>query len=144
MGAEPAQPPLKVCPHCSVASRTGADTCPSCGKPYERRAWRWWFAIPIAVLAFGAGYFGWQAVTDDEPAEPEGLTIQEARNATLGAPPARIERVLDGQKPSRARRSGGGGNELVCRLYLVVDEERTAWEFCFLNGELEISRPHRF
>jgi hypothetical protein len=52
--------------------------------------------------------------------------------------------VLDGQKPSRARRSGGGGNELVCRLYLVVDEERTAWEFCFLNGELEISRPHRF
>jgi hypothetical protein len=144
MNAEPERRPLKICPHCAVASRTDAETCPSCGKPYERRAWRWWFVIPVAVLAFGAGYFGWEAIRDDEESEPAGLTIQEARNATVGDLPARVNRVLDGQRPSRVRRSSAGGNELVCRLYLVVDGEETAWEFCFLNGELEISRPHEF
>jgi hypothetical protein len=117
---------------------------PEPAQPHQRRAWRWWFVIPVAVLAFGAGYFGWQSIGDDEESEPAGLTIQEARNATLGALPARVERVLDGQRPSRVRRSNAGGNELVCRLYLVVDEEQTGWEFCFLNGELEISRPHDF
>ena len=142
MNAEPAQPQQKVCRHCSVASRTDAETCPNCGKPYERRLWRWWLTIPIAMLAFGAGYFGWQAIRD-EP-EPEGLTIEEARRVTVGAPPASVERVLDRQAPDRVKRSSGGGNELVCRLYEVVDEERTAWEFCFLDGALEISRPHEF
>jgi hypothetical protein len=112
--------------------------------PDERRSWRWWFVIPVAVLAFGAGYFGWEAIRDDEESDPAGLTIQEARNATVGELPARVNRVLDGQRPSRVRRSNAGGNELVCRLYLVVDEEETTWEFCFLNGELEISRPHEF
>jgi hypothetical protein len=144
MSAEPAQPPLKICPHCSVGSRTDAETCPSCGKPYQRRAWRWWFVIPVAALAFGAGYFGWQAIEDDEESEPSGLTIQEARNAAIGTSPARVEHVLDGQRPGRVKRSSGGGNELICRVYVVVDEERTAWEFCFLIGELEISRPHEF
>src|SRR5918996_234829 len=144
MNAESEQVPLKSCRHCSVVSRSDAETCPACGKRFERRPWRWWFAIPIAVLAFAAGYFGWQAIGDDEESEPAGLTIQEARNVIEGSSPARVERVLDGQRPGRVRRSSGGGSELVCRGYLVVDEERTAWEFCFLDGELEISRPHEF
>jgi hypothetical protein len=140
MNAEPGPPPQKVCRHCSVASRTDAETCPNCGKPYQRRLWRWWLAIPVAVLAFGAGYFGWQAIRD-EP-EPEGLTIKEARNVRTGVPPARVEQVLDRQAPDKVKRSRGGEHELVCRLYVVVDEEGTAWEFCFLDGALEISRPH--
>lgn len=143
MSTEPAQPSLRACPHCAVVSRTDAETCPSCGKPYRRRAWRWWFLIPIAVLAFAAGYFGWEAIRGDEE-EPEGLTIQEARNVTEGVSPATVARVLDGQRPGRTRRTSGGGSELVCRVYLVVDQERTAWEFCFLDGELEISRQHSF
>jgi hypothetical protein len=142
MRPEPEQTPAKVCRQCSVASRTDAETCPSCGRPYERRLWRWWLAIPIAVLAFGAGYFGWQAIRD-EP-EPEGLTIEEARRVTVGVAPASVNQVLDRQAPDRVKRSSGGGSELVCRLYEVVDEEGTAWEFCFLDGALEISRPHEF
>jgi hypothetical protein len=144
VNGESGQPPLKICPHCSVGSRTDADACPHCGKQYQRSVWRWWLAIPIAVVAFGAGFFGWQAIRDDDEPEPAGLTIQEARNVTGGALPARVNHVLDGQRPDRVRRSSAGGSELVCRLYLVVDEERTAWEFCFLDGAVEISRQHQF
>lgn len=143
METESEQRPQKICRYCSVVSRTDAETCPSCGRPYERRMWRWWFAIPVAVLAFGAGYFGWKAIQDDEQAEPAGLTIREARNLTLGAPPARVDHVLDGQMPDKVKRSSGGAVHLVCRLYTVLDEERTAWEFCFLDGALEISRPRQ-
>jgi hypothetical protein len=130
--------PLKVCRHCSVASRTDAETCPSCGKPYRRRLWRWWFAIPIVALAFAGGYFGRKAIQDDEP---DGLTIEEARTLTLGASPENVENVLDGQPPGKVRRSSGGGSELVCRAYEVVDEEGTIWELCFLDGQLEVSKP---
>jgi hypothetical protein len=144
MNAESEQPPLKVCRHCSVGSRTDAETCPNCGKPYTRRVWRWWLAIPIIVAAFGVGYFGYEAIDDDEEPEPAGLTIEEARNLTVGASPAKVESVLDGQEPNRVRRSSGGGSELVCRLYVVVDQEGTAWELCFLDGALEVTRPHEF
>lgn len=130
--------PLKVCRHCSVASRTDAETCPSCGRPYRRRLWRWWFAIPIVALAFAGGYFGRKAIQDDEP---DGLTIEEARGLTVGASPQEVELALDGQKPDEVRRSSGGGSELLCRAYQVVDEEGTIWELCFLNGLLEISKP---
>src|SRR5688572_23918531 len=52
--------PLKVCRHCSVASRTNSDECPSCGGSYERRSfrWRWGYVLPIVALAFAGGYFG--------------------------------------------------------------------------------------
>jgi hypothetical protein len=113
-------------------------------EPERRRLWRWWLLVPVAMLAFGAGYFGWEALDDDEESEPAGLTIREARNVTPGVLPAKVARVLDGQRPSRVKRSSAGGNELICRVYLIMDEEGTAWEFCFLNGELEISRPHEF
>jgi hypothetical protein len=130
--------PLKVCRHCSVGSRTDAETCPNCGRPYKRQLWRWWFAIPIIAVAFAGGYFGRKAIQDDEP---DGLTIEEARALTLGASPESVENVLDGQRPGTVRRSSGGGNELVCRAYGVVDEEGTIWELCFLDGRLEISKP---
>jgi hypothetical protein len=130
--------PLKVCRHCSVASRTDAETCPSCGRPYRRRLWRWWFAIPIVALAFAGGYFGRKAIQDDEPA---GLTSEEARGLTTGASAPEVEPVLDGQNPVNSRRTTAGGSELLCRAYEVVDEEGTFWELCFLDGRLEISKP---
>jgi hypothetical protein len=144
MNAEPDQTLHKICRYCSVTAWTDADSCPSCGKQYVRRVWRWSLAIPIVVLAFGIGYFGWKEIRGDEEAVPTGLTIEEAQNMPLSASPARVERGLDGQSPDKVKRSSGGGNELVCRLYAVVDKERTAWEFCFLNGALEVSRPHKF
>jgi hypothetical protein len=129
--------PVKVCRHCSVASRTHAEICPNCGRPYKRRLWRWWFAIPIVAVAFAGGYFGRKAIQDDEP---DGLTIEETRGLAVGASPQEVELVLDGQRPVNVRRSSGGGSKLLCRAYEVVDEEATYWELCFLDGRLEVSK----
>src|SRR5918998_5118809 len=92
--------PLKICRHCSVASRTESETCPSCGRSYERRSfrWRWWYALPIVVLAFAGGYFGLsQLVYDDE--DPAGLTLEEARALSDASPPSDLEAVVDGERP---------------------------------------------
>ena len=85
MESETSQLPLKVCPHCSVASRTEADVCPSCGKPYVRRPlrWRWWLVIPIVVLAFGVGYGG-RLLFDNGSDESGTITTQQARAVKPG------------------------------------------------------------
>jgi hypothetical protein len=135
----PSEPELRVCRHCSVGSRTDAESCPSCGRPYERRWWRWWFAIPIIVLAFAGGYFGLSELVfdDDQP----GLTEAEATALRTGGAPGDLEAVVDGEKPLDVRRQKKGGFDLICRYYSVVDLESTAWEACYLSGRLEVSRP---
>lgn len=56
-GAE--QGPLKICRHCSVASKTDADDCPACGKPYSRQFnWKIWLAVGIVIVAFFVGFGG--------------------------------------------------------------------------------------
>jgi hypothetical protein len=142
MEARDEEIPLKVCRHCSVASRTNSDRCPSCGGNYERRSfrWRWWYALPIVALAFAGGYFGLsELVYDDE--EPTGLTLEEARALPDAGPPTDLEAVVDGEKAVDTRDQSKGGIELVCRYYVVVDTEDTVWEACYLSGRLEVSRP---
>src|SRR5215218_6675347 len=136
MESQSTETPLKICRHCSVASRTAAGTCPACGRPYRRRLWRWWLAIPIVALAFAGGYFGRKALQDDET-ESAGLTSSEARSLATGASPSELVQVLDGQRPADVRRQNAGGNELLCRYYTLVDREDEFWEICFLNGQLE-------
>jgi hypothetical protein len=139
MGTPVTDPNLKVCRHCSVASRTEAATCPSCGRPYERRWWRWWFAIPIVAVAFGVGYFGISNLVFDDDART-GLTLDEANALNKGGPPGELEAVLDGDEPLDERRQKKGGFDFVCRYYTVIDADNTAWEACYLSGRLEISR----
>src|SRR5215211_3701265 len=101
--------PLKVCRHCSVASRTDAATCPSCGRPYERHiwpwGWRWWFAIPIVVLAFAVGYFGISKLIEDD--DPPGVTAQDAGAVEPGVTQAELEDEL-GEPPQYERQKGVG------------------------------------
>jgi hypothetical protein len=139
MEGESTEIPLKVCRHCSVASRTDSETCPACGRPFRRTWWRWWFAIPIVALAFAGGYFGRKALQDEET--QSGLTSAEAESLATGASPSELEQLLDGQEPADVRRQEAGGNELFCRYYTIVDREDEFWEFCFLNGRLEVARP---
>src|ERR671922_381075 len=91
MEGQPAEAPLKVCPHCSVASRTDAETCPSCGKPYARGGprlrWSSWLAIPIVAAAFLIGYFGISQLFDDEG---EGITVEEAESVPQGISQAEL------------------------------------------------------
>ena len=136
MEGQPAEAPLKVCPHCSVASRTDAETCPSCGKPYARGGprlrWSWWLAIPIVAAAFLIGYFGISQLFDDEG---EGITVEEAESVPQGISRAELtDRLGD---DSETVRTGG----LTCASYPVTDDSDSAWLFCFQGDKLVRSRP---
>jgi len=133
MESESSQISLKICRHCSVASRTDAASCPSCGKPYERRIWRWWFAIPIVVLAFGIGYFGISRLIDDD--NPAGVTADEAAAVTPGISRPDLEDQL-GEAPQYERKRGNGEGAPSCAYYGISDEPDAAWEFCFQDDKL--------
>jgi hypothetical protein len=137
MEGEPTQPPLKVCPHCSVASRTDADTCPSCGKPYARSGptlrWSWWLAIPIVAAAFAIGYFGISELFDGD--DTEGVSREQAEAVPEGISPDELSERLGGE--SEAVSTGG----LTCASYTVTDGPDPAWLFCFQGDKLVTSEP---
>jgi hypothetical protein len=130
------QLPLKVCRHCSVASRTESATCPSCGQPYARRSlqWRWWYAIPIVALAFAIGYFGLsELVYDDEPAT---VTEDEASAIELGSAPEEVEEALG--EPGQTSEDAAG---LSCVGYDIEGQPEGTWLFCFGQDKLVSSAP---
>jgi hypothetical protein len=137
MEGEPTQPPLKVCPHCSVASRTDADTCPSCGKPYARSGptlrWSWWLAIPIVAAAFAIGYFGISELFDGD--DTEGVSREQAEAVPEGISPDELSERLGGE--SETVSTGG----LTCASYTVADGPDPAWLFCFQGDKLVTSEP---
>lgn len=141
MEGQPSEAPLKVCPHCSVASRTDADTCPSCGKTYVRRRpqwqwrWSWWYTIPIVAAAFAVGFFGLSELIDgSESEDAAGITVEEGAAVPDGIPRAELEGHLDEEAPVVERRKGPNGP--MCAYYQVIDQPRQAWEFCFREDEL--------
>jgi hypothetical protein len=142
-----AETPLKVCPHCSVASRTDADVCPSCGKPYARRGlhrlpaqWRWWYAIPIVAAAFAIGYFGISKLIDDGD-EPEGyITVEQAAAVPDDVTPSELEDQLDGEQPVDIRPQRGS-KEITCSYYGITGQARSVWAFCFEGERLVRSAP---
>ena len=137
MEGQPTQPPLKVCPHCSVASRTDADTCPSCGKPYARSGptlrWSWWLAIPIVAAAFAIGYFGISELVDGD--DTEGVSREQAEAVPEGISPDELSERLGGETE---KVSTGG---LTCASYTVTDGPDPAWLFCFQGDKLVRSDP---
>jgi hypothetical protein len=121
-----------------VATRTDADVCPSCGKPYVRRPlrWRWWLAIPIIIAAFGIGYGGRMLIQGDS--ESEGITLQQGQAARVGISPSELDARLDGESPSVVKHRGAGA---TCRYYAIADRPQSVWEFCFADGKLVASKP---
>lgn len=145
MEGQPAEAPLKVCPHCSVASRTDADVCPSCGRPYGRRGlrlqrpsrWRWWYAIPIVAAAFALGYFGLSQLVDGDESETEaaGITAEQAAAVPDGIARSELAGRLDGESPALAQPKRGEKN-VTCEYYGITNQPRGVWEFCFDNDKL--------
>jgi hypothetical protein len=138
MEGQPVEVPLKVCPHCSVASRTDADTCPSCGKPYApgglRLRWSWWSAIPIVAAAFAIGYFGISRLFDDDRSEPGAVTREEAQATPSKLTRPEVEERLS--EPAQVITPQGSGT--TCLFYAVSDESDMLWQFCFM-GERQVS-----
>jgi hypothetical protein len=147
MEGQPPEAPLKVCPHCSVASRTDAETCPSCGKPYGRRRpqwqwrWSWWYAIPIVAAAFAIGFFGLSSLIDGDDSDQDaaGITVEEGAAVPDGIPRAELEDHLDGEPPVLERRKGKEGP--MCAYYGIADQPRGVWEFCFEDEKLISDAP---
>lgn len=138
MEGQPAEVPLKVCPHCSVASRTDAEVCPSCGKPYARRGfelrWSWWLAIPIVAAAFAIGYFGISKLFDEDDSAPGVITREEAQSTASELTRPEVEDQLG--EPARVITPQGTGT--TCLFYTVSDEGDTLWQFCFM-GRKQVS-----
>ena len=137
MEGQPTERPLKVCPHCSVASRTDADTCPNCGKSYVRGRptlrWSWWLAIPIVAAAFAIGYFGISELVDGD--DTEGISREQAESVPGGISPDELSERLGGE--SETVSTGG----LTCASYTVTDGPDPAWLFCFQGDKLIRSEP---
>ena len=127
--------PLKVCRHCSVASRTGAARCPSCGRPYGRPAWRWWMAIPIVAVAFAIGYFGISKLFDDD--DSGTITAEQGSAIELGVSRGELEEQLGTALEVNDERSGEAA---TCLYYGIADRPDSAWEFCFADDSLVTSK----
>ena len=145
MEGRPEDAPLKVCPHCSVATRTDAPVCPSCGGSYVRGRrmprvrWRWWFAIPIVAGAFLVGYFGISRLVEDDSDSAEGaITLQQAREVPASASQAEAEDRLGEPAVERPPRENSG---TTCSFYSITDQPDTLWQFCFKRDELVSSAP---
>jgi hypothetical protein len=139
MEGQSSELPLKVCPHCSVASRTDSETCPNCGKSYVRGRptlrWSWWFAIPIVAAAFLIGYFGISELIDGD--DSGSITIEEAQSMEVGnTTRAELTERL-GEPISETEIEGR-----VCLDYSVSDDAAVAgWLFCFRGDQLDGSDP---
>ena len=127
------QLPLKVCRHCSVASRTGDEVCPNCGRSYQRSwpRWRWWYAIPIVAIAFAIGYFGISELVYDDPAT---VTEAEAQAIELGTARDDVEQQLG--EPNEVTDDGG----LSCAAYEVEGQDDADWLFCYRQEKLVTSQ----
>lgn len=140
MEGQPSETPLKVCPHCSVASRTESDTCPSCAKSYVRGGgfklqWSWWLAIPIVVAAFAIGYFGISKLFDGGSSDDAVITAEQAETVSDGATRAELDEALDGEDPAYTDRLGGQ-SKTTCLYYGLDDDPEGVWSFCFTGDKL--------
>jgi hypothetical protein len=136
MEGESAQPPLKICRHCSVASRTVAEACPACGRPYRRTWWRWWLAIPIVALAFGVGYGGRKLIEGDD--DSGAIPVEIATALQTGISRAEFDERV-GEDPTLTRTRGSGESEATCLFYPIEGQEEAVWQFCFRDDELVTS-----
>jgi hypothetical protein len=134
MEAASGEPPLKVCRHCSVASRTDAESCPACGRPYRRSMW-WWAAVPIVAVAFALGYGITELLQDDESGT---ISPETASELQIGTSRAEFDERV-GEDPILTRTRGSGVDETTCLFYAVAGEEDAAWQFCFRGDELVTS-----
>jgi hypothetical protein len=132
--------PLKVCPHCSVATRTDADACPSCGGSYARGGgmprlgWSWWFAIPIVAAAFLIGYFGISQLVDGDDDESGVITLEQGQAVQ---PDVSRAEVVD-RLGEPAQEIEPAGPRTSCVFYSVGESGDTLWQFCF-RGERQVS-----
>ena len=145
MEAEAKEGPLKICRHCSVASRTEAEDCPACGKPYRRQFnWKIWGAVGIIVAAFFIGFGVRKLLQGDDEGAASTITLEQGEAVALGDSRAVVVESLDGLEPvleqqGEAQPLDGTGQTLPppdCIYYPITDDDQNVWEFCFQDDVL--------
>ena len=149
MEGEAQEGPLKICRHCSVASRTEAEDGPACGKPYRRQfRWKIWLAVAIIVAAFFVGFGVRKLLQNDDSNDFAGtITLEQGAAVALGDSRSEVIESLDGQDPvleeDRAQEGGEAGQDApiessaqTCLYYPIVGDPDAVWEFCFQDDVL--------
>ncbi|MGI9556732.1 MAG: hypothetical protein ACR2N5_02195 [Solirubrobacterales bacterium] len=145
-GEDDGEGPLKICRHCSVASRTEADDCPACGKPYARVInWKIPGAIAIIAIAFFIGFFGRMILDDGDDGNASAITVEQASAVEVGSSRAEVVEALDTEPldtgPAPLSDADAAVDAAVdeCLFYSIADTEDVVWEYCFVGDELLIS-----
>ena len=95
-----AQPPQRVCPHCSTLARTAEGRCPFCRRPYRRRSALPAMAVAL-VLAVGATLGGVALMLEsfgdslDQELEEQVDVVQRDFDRDVRRLERRIEEELD-------------------------------------------------
>jgi primosomal protein N' len=99
-----AQPPQRLCPHCSTIARTPESRCPYCGSSYLRRG-PWGaalFAALLTTVAVLAGVVVVVSIALDRAERELDRTVQDVRGQVerdVTDIQRRIERELDERLP---------------------------------------------
>jgi hypothetical protein len=136
MESESAQPPLKICPRCAVASRTVSETCPECGRRYRRRRWPA-LAVVIVAAAFGVGYGGRLLLDGGDDKGITEVTLVQVRGVPLGISHQQLSQRLGGALPVTTRTRPSGRER--CLFYAIASHPNDAWAFCFRQDKLVVS-----
>ena len=137
--------PLKICRHCSVASKTEAEDCPACGKPYRRQFnWKIWAAVAIIIAAFFVGFGVRKLLQGDGEGTASTITLEQGEAVPLGDSRSEVVASLDGLEPvleSEGEAQALDGTDqtfppLDCIYYPITDDDENIWEFCFQEDGL--------
>ncbi len=103
--SSPAQPPQRVCPHCSTMARTTEARCPFCHRAYRRRSPLGPFAVAL-LLAVAATLSGVALMLRsfgdslDRELEDQVDVVQRDFDRDVGRLEDRITRELDRRLPA--------------------------------------------
>jgi hypothetical protein len=132
MESQSTQPTLKVCPRCATATRTEAETCPSCGRRYRRRYWIGALGVVVVALAFAGGLAGRELLNGGDSGG-DSITNGQGNSVATDSSREQLDQRLDHAEPSSTEHVSKGG---TCVTYPSKETPSQSWVFCFRNDQL--------
>jgi hypothetical protein len=129
-------PPLRICPRCAAATRTDGETCPNCGRRYQRRYRLGALGVVIVALAFAAGFGGRELLAGDGSGS-DSISAQQASSVTLGVSRDQLNQRLGDAEPITTEPTANGG---TCLAYRSSDAAGHTWVFCLRDDKLVAKR----
>lgn len=139
-------PPTKVCRHCGAQAETMSNSCPNCGKGYERNTG---LIVGIVLSAIALLlFFGGCAILiaslvekADEIDPSSSITREEFDAVPLGSTRAQVVESLG--RPFEVESAVRGAGPVTCLLYNEAGEglfQDDRFRLCFRDGLLYAKR----